>query len=173
MFFDNCKIVINSYNEYLEFTSHFFDLCKASTGLSTENITYPLYVMVNDSMTVEHTYDKSQFDAHSNTRVSLDTFVHMKYIVSQHFRTRFRERYEDSSNTRFKKLVKDMLKRGTWMKRKDTIQALKYKKVSNYVLFSKFKDGEKVHYLIVVSDTNILTTIYEFNIKDMKFFKET
>ena len=173
MFFEGCKLILRSHTDVLQFNSHFFDVTKSSTGIPTSKDVYPLYVIIDDSNNVHHTYDTKEFDKHSNKRVSLDTFLHMKYIVSYHFRTRFRERFEDSSDTRFKKLVRTMLKQGTWMKRKDSIQVMKYKKTSSYVLYSKFEGGSKVHYLIVLTDGNILTTIYEFDIKDMKFFKET
>lgn len=174
MFFESCKLMLKSRHEHINFTNHFSDVFKASTGtVGLKHDRYPLYLMIDDNMNVEHTYTKEEFDKRKNKRVSLDTFLHMKYIVSYHFRTRFRERFEDSSDTRFKKLVRDMLKKGTWMKRKDSIQLIKYKKTSSYVLYSRFEKSDKVHYLIVLTDENILTTIYEFDIKDLKFFKET
>ena len=172
VFFESCKFVIKSQKDYLEFANHFMDVLHASSGLRELTGEYPMYVTVDSVMRATSSYLKTEFKANDFKYVDLPTFLSMKYIVSYHFRTRFDERFETSSDTRFKKLVRNMLKRGTWLKRKDAIQVLKYKKTSCYVLYSQYEGSKKIHYLIVLTDDNILTTIYEFDIKDLKFFRE-
>ena len=174
MFFAQCKMLLESRADYLAFTNHFYDLTKKSPSVvGVEEGLYPLYVIVNESMDVDYTYDKKRFKSGKGDLITLEAFLNKKYIISEHFRERFRERFEDSSDSRCKKLVKNILKQGKWMKRKDSIQAMKYNKTSDYVLYSRTENMEKVYYLIVLTNENILTTIYEFDIKDMKFFKET
>ena len=174
VFFEMCKFVITSHKDYLQFSNHFTDVLHSSHGLSNlREEEYPLYVSIDSVMSIDHTYSKKEYNKWTNIRVDMDTFLHMKYIVSYHFQARFNERFEKVSYSRFKKLMKTILKRGTWLKRKDSIQLMKYKKTSSYVLYSQFVGANKVYYLVVLTDENILTTIYEFDIKDLKFFKET
>lgn len=172
MFFERCKFVIKSHKDYLDFSNHFVDVLHGSSSMKELTGEYPLYVAIDSVLHTEHTYSKAEFRERTQKHVDFATFMSMKYIVSFHFRTRFNERFESSSDTRFKKLMRNMLKRGTWLKRKDAIQVMKYKKTSCYVLYSQYEGSKKVHYLIVLTDSNILTTIYEFDIKDLKFFRE-
>lgn len=174
MFFESCKIIINNYTEYLLVMNHMSDILHGYSGLNSDvTKQYPLYLMITDPNTIKYTYNKSEYNRSKFNVVAPKDIEHMKYIISHHFSERFKERFDTVSHTRFKKIVSNMLKRGTWLKRKDSFQLMKYKKTSDYVLFSQFENNEKVHYLIVLTTGNILTTIYEFNIKDLKFFKES
>jgi len=174
MFFDKCKITINNHQEYLLVMNHISDVLHGFNETSgVDNDRFPLYLIINDPSNVEFTYTKSKFNKSDYNYIVPKDIVHMKYIISQHFENRFKERFDTVSHSRMKKLIHNMLKRGTWLKRKDSFQLLKYKKTSDYVLYSQYENDDKVYYLIVLTNGNILTTIYEFNIKDLKFFKES
>ena len=172
MFFNKCKFVINTRKEYLEVINHYMDILHGTSTFNSSDGTYPMYVIVGPTMDLQITNDKTQYDKIATAEYQLDVFLHMNYLVSYHFRQRFNDRFEDVSEKRFRKLVKGMIQKGKRLRRKDTVQALKYNKTSEYILFSQYEKSDKVSYLIVLTDTNILTTIYEFNIKDIKYFKE-
>lgn len=171
MFFDSCKLVIEKHADYLAFINHFSDMIGNSAQCNYDDDEYPVYAFV-DNDTVEYTTEEYEYDSKKLPKYTLKEFVSSEYIISHHFRCRFNERYETVSDTRLKKLVSKMLTRGTWLKRKDSIKLIKYKKTSDYVLYSRYEDKGKTYYLIVLTDKNILTTIYEFDIKDLKYFKE-
>ena len=172
MFFNECKIVVNSRKEYLEVVNHYTDILHGKSMFGIEDGKYPLYVIISSNMDLKITKDKSEYDASKIRAIPMESFRHMNYIVSHHFRNRFNDRFDNVSDQRFRKLLKNMIQKGTRLIRKDSVQALKYNKTSEYVLFSQYEKTEKVSYLIVLTNTNILTTIYEFNVKDMKYFKE-
>ena len=169
MLFECCKFVITNGQEYSQVNNHLCNTFKEV--LNYTDIEYPLYMIIDNDHKVTRC-DKTKFDKNKFKSVSLSTFLNMKYIVSDHFKTRFKERYENCSDTRINKLVHDIFNRGKWLKRKDSIQLVKYNESSNYVVHSRFEKSDKVYYLLVLSDKNILKTIYEFDIKDMKYFKE-
>lgn len=173
MFFESCKLTLKKHEDYLAFINHFTDVLhgKSDVGVSVDQ--YPVYVFADEFLGLEYTYDKSEYDRRKIKRVSLKTFLDMKYTISYHFKSRFFERFDKVSETRLRKLVGNMLDRGKWMKRKDSIKLVKYKKTSDYVLYSQYENDGKKHYLVVLTDQNILTTIYEFDIKDLKYFRET
>ena len=174
MFFEPCKMVIHNSNEYFTVINHIMDVFHGY-NLNSSNKKgdrFPLYMLISTPDDVDMTYNKSKYDRSKNKPISVKDMKYMKYVISNHFDKRFNDRYEKVSNNRLRKILKNMLKQGTWLKRKDSFQAVKYKKTSDYVLFSQFKNNRKRHYLIVLTNGNILTTIYEFNIKDLKFFKE-
>ena len=175
MFFDSCKFVINDRHEYLKFSNHYIDVLHGKSSMISPIKSFPLYVYIDndDSLTVNWTYKEYEFQRRNNTYITLDTFTSYKYILHPHFVDRFNERYEAVSKTRMKKLLKNMVKNGKHLKRKDAIQLLKYHKTSDYILCSKIVNTDKVYYLIVISNINIMTTIYEFeNMNDLKYFKE-
>jgi len=176
VFFEECKFVIKSHDEYIDFNNHLYDTLRSSinnTG-GVDRTKYPLYVIIDRARNVEWSYDNNGYNSHTNNEVPLDTFLNMRYSLSHHFKLRFNERFEDCSDTRIKKLVKDMIKRGKHLKSKNSVKkVIKYKNTSNYILYSRFEKTTKVYYLVVLTDDHILTTIYEFNIKDLKFFKES
>lgn len=172
MFFDSCKLVITKHADYLAFINHYGDIVGNSCQFSYDG-EYPVYTFV-DEHGIEYAVEKYEYDSKRLPKMTLDEFLSFEYIISRHFRCRFSERFEDVSDTRMKKLVSNMLTRGTWLKRKDSIKLVKYKKTSDYVLYSRYEDNKgKTYYLIVLTDGNILTTIYEFDVKDLKYFKET
>ncbi len=170
MFFRGCKIRIHSNTEYNKIMNHLSDVLHKT--YSVVDRSYPLYLIMSDDLKIEHTFSETEFDNRKNPKMSPKDFLYSNYIISYHFCMRFSERVETVSATRLLKVLKNMMKRGTWLKRRDSYQLMKYKTTSDYVLYSQYEGSEKKHYLIVISDSNILTTIYEFNIKDLKHFKE-
>jgi len=175
VFFTSCKLVLNNRNEYLQFINHYIDILHGNGTFVSSITNYPIYVFIEDDqdLTLSWTYKKSEYSRRKYREISVNTFISFMYIISDHFIKRFNERFESVSNTRLRTLVKKMLKGGTYLKRKDSFQLMKYKQSSLYVLYSRFENNNKVHYLIVISNINILVTIYRFdNIKDLKYFKE-
>jgi len=174
MFFKNCKIIINNHLDYLSFINYRQDVLHNYSNFDKYvEDKYPIYVMMTDENDIQYTYDESIYNICTYIQATLDDVLDMKYIISNHFKNRFIERFDKVSNTRLHKLLSVMLTTGTWVKRKDAFQALKYKKTSEYVVYSQYEDNKKVYYLIIITNGNIITTIYEFNIKDMKYFKES
>jgi len=172
MFFDKFKVVLKNRREYLEVNNHIYDVLHSSIKNINDNESYPLYMIGDDVNNISLT-DKKTFEKFDAPKININMVMSMKYILSYHFIERFHERFENVTHRRLKKILSDMLKRGTWLKRRDSFQLVKYKKTSDYVLFSKYVGGEKIHYMIILTNGNILTTIYEFDIKELKFFKES
>lgn len=175
MFFQSCKFAINSRDDYIKFTNHYSDVLRGDGELVGSIRQFPIYVFVerNDSLSLTWSYETYEYDRRPNTHITLDVFLTYRYIITYHFERRFNERFEKASFTRMKKLLKGMIQSGKHMKRKDSFQLMKYKKPSNYILYSRYEVSDKAYYLIVISNINILTTIYKFeDLKDLKYFKE-
>ena len=172
VFFESCKIEIHSYDEYVKVSSHFIDVLHGPS-MDLPNDKFPMYIFIHSNMTVEHSYSEGEYERRKLKKVSVGNFNSFKYVISSHFKNRFMERYVKVSDARFKTLLKRMIKSGTMLKRRDAIKALKYHKTSDYILYSNHDGNEKCHYMMVLTDQNILTTIYKFeDIKDLKYFKE-
>jgi len=175
MFFTSCKFELTNRNDYLKFINHYTDVLHGNGSFVSAISHYPIYVFVDDDedLSLSWTYKDTEFNRRKHTEVNINTFVNYKYIISDHFVKRFNERFEKVSLTRMRTLLKKIIKSGTHLKRKDSFQLLKYKQSSRYVLYSRFENTDKVYYLLVISNINILVTIYKFeNIKDLKYFKE-
>lgn len=173
VFLESCKLIIPKHENYLIFINHYSDVLHGKFGIDCHIDQYPVYIFLDSDMNINYSHDKSEYDKVKIKRVSINTFCNMRYTISHHFRKRFMERFDKVSETRFRKLVGNMVERGTWLKRKDSIKLVKYKKTSSYIYYAQYEGNEKKHYLIVLTDQNILTTIYEFNEKDLKYFRET
>ena len=171
MFFESCKFIIRKREEYLKFRNHYTDVLHGQSSFGNVK-QFPVYVFLDSGLKLEHSCQRHEYDRRKIKRTSVATFLDVKYTVTYHFRQRFNERFGKVSDSRFRKLTNTMLERGTWLKRKDSIKLMKYKKTSDYVLYDHYEDNEKKYHLIVLSNGNILTTMYEFDIKDLKYFRE-
>ena len=176
MFFDECKIILKNRDDYLKFLNQYIDVLHGKSSISDALDTFPIYLKIdgNKDMDITWTHKKKEYDKWKIPYSSIEKFMHMNYIITPHFVNRFNERYENVSYSRLKSLLKQMIKSGKRLKRKNNMHAIKYKTTSDYILFSNYdmKRNKKVNYIIVISNINILATIYEFNDKDIKYFKE-